>query len=185
MECAALSSHLVTQSSEDFFRVRVLRAPVSTVVPSRFSPADLAGNPNFVSSRSRGAVFDGAAKAISKPGSSQASSAGQSGSNVAGQNRGPIDFSLGKHCPSHPCQLVGQGHGDDVVMCSRRELCQPNPQTGRLLFSKLQDRSCALDKESSQVGVSAFTDAEQLLLASGGAFPWDQPDTGVVARGVH
>ena len=74
MECAALSSHLVTQSSEDFFRVRVLRAPVSTVVPSRFSPADLAGNPNFVSSRSRWAVDVGIAKAISKPGSSQASS---------------------------------------------------------------------------------------------------------------
>jgi hypothetical protein len=36
MECAALFSHLVTQSSKDFFRVRVSGAPGWTVVPSRF-----------------------------------------------------------------------------------------------------------------------------------------------------
>jgi hypothetical protein len=38
---------------EDFFRLRVLRAPDLTVVPSRGSPADLAGNQKFLS-RSEG-----------------------------------------------------------------------------------------------------------------------------------
>jgi hypothetical protein len=35
----------------DFFRVRVLRAPGSTVVPSPHSPADRAGNHDLRSSR--------------------------------------------------------------------------------------------------------------------------------------
>jgi len=55
-------------ASKGFFRLRVLRAPGSTVVPSRFSPADLAGIHNFASSRSRWAVDVGIAPAISKPG---------------------------------------------------------------------------------------------------------------------
>ncbi len=60
------------------FRVQVSRAPGSTVVPSHGSPANLAGNHNFVSSRRRWSAIVGIAEAISKPGAfCQASIAGQ------------------------------------------------------------------------------------------------------------
>jgi hypothetical protein len=82
MECAALSSSLNSQSCEDFFAPQVWRAPGSTVEPSHCSPADLAGNCKLRSRRWGADV--GIADAISKPGFSQASSAGQSGCDRAG-----------------------------------------------------------------------------------------------------
>jgi hypothetical protein len=63
------------QSLKTFFECGFNSAG-ETVVPSPFSPADLAGNPGR---RSRSWAVDvGIANAISKPGFSQASSAGQS-----------------------------------------------------------------------------------------------------------
>ena len=53
---------------EGCFRIKVSRAPGSTVVPSHGSPANLAGNHNFVSRRRRWSVIVGIADAISKPG---------------------------------------------------------------------------------------------------------------------
>src|SRR5260370_9052325 len=60
-------------------------------------------------------------------------------------------------------------------MGARRELCQPRTQTGRLLRALLQDRTCALHEQSSQVRVPTFADTEQLLLAAGGVFARNDP----------
>jgi hypothetical protein len=105
MECAALYSSLSSQSCEDFFTPQVSRAPGSTVSPSHCSPADLAGNRKFRSRR--WAVDVGIAQAISKPGFSQASSAGQSSCRRAGQHRRPIGLILCEHRPGYAGQLVG------------------------------------------------------------------------------
>ena len=83
-------------------------------------------------------------------------------------NRWPIGFACGEHGPGHARQLVGQRHTGDVVVGTRCKLCQPRTQAGRLLLSELQDGSCTLYEQSSQIGVPALADAEQLLLASGG-----------------
>ncbi len=139
-----------------FFRLRVLRAPGSTVVPSHCSPADLAGKHILSSSW---AADVGIAEAISKSGLSQASS--------AGQDRCPIGFACGEHGPGHARQLIGQRRAGDVVVGTCCKLCQPCAQAGRLLLSKLQDGACALYKQPSQVGAPALANAEQLLLASG------------------
>jgi hypothetical protein len=66
---------------EDFGRVRVLRAPDLTVVPSRCSPANLAGNHKFLSCR-------------------------QSGSSSSRQGS-PIGFPGGQHRPGHSRQFIG------------------------------------------------------------------------------
>ena len=66
MECAALCSSLNRQSCEDCFTPQVWRAPGSTVEPSHYSPADLAGKHKLRSRR--WAVDVGIAPAISKPG---------------------------------------------------------------------------------------------------------------------
>jgi hypothetical protein len=58
------------------------------------------------------------------------------------------------------------------------ELCQPDTQTGRLLRTLLHHRTCALQEQSSQVGVTTFADTEQLLLAASGVFPRDYPHPG-------
>ena len=51
-------------------------------------------------------------------------------------------------------------------------------QAGALLVSVLQNRTCALNKQLSQITVAALADAEKLLLASGGVFAGNQPDPG-------
>src|SRR5260370_8104388 len=60
-------------------------------------------------------------------------------------------------------------------MGARRELCQPRTQTGRLLRALLQNRTCALYEQSSQIRVTTFADAEQLLLAAGGVLARNDP----------
>ena len=84
---------------EGFSCLQVSRAPGATVVSSHSSPADLAEN-RQLSSR-RWSVDVGIANAISKPGLSQASSAGQSRGRRSGQHRGPIGFILCEHGPGH------------------------------------------------------------------------------------
>jgi len=106
MECAAPCSSLSRQSCEDFFTPQVSRAPGSTVEPSHCSPADLVENQKL-RSRSRWAVDVGIAHAISKPGFSQASSAGQSGCFQAGQGLRLVLFLLCEHRPSDSGQFVG------------------------------------------------------------------------------
>jgi hypothetical protein len=54
-------------------------------------------------------------RVISKPGISQASSAGRSGCLQTGQCRRPVLFFLCEHSPRDSGQFVGQGHGNDVV----------------------------------------------------------------------
>jgi len=71
----------------------------------------------------------GIAYVISKPGFSQASSAGQHG--------WPIDFACGEHGPCNARQLIRQRHASDVLVGARRKLGQPRTQTGRLLRSKI------------------------------------------------
>ena len=90
---------------EGFSCLQVSRAPGSTVVSSHSSPADLAENHQLRSS-SRWSVDVGIANAISKPGLSQASSAGQSRGRRSGQHRGPIGFILGEYGPGHARQLI-------------------------------------------------------------------------------
>jgi len=106
MECAALCSLSNRQSCEDCFAPQVSRAPGSTVEPSHCSPADLVENQKL-RSRSRWAVDVGIAHAISKPGFSQASSAGQSGCFQAGQGLRLVLFLLCEHRPSDSGQFVG------------------------------------------------------------------------------
>ena len=89
---------------EGFSGLQVSRAPGSTVVSSHSSPADLAENPQLRSSR--WSVDVGIANAISRPGLSQASSAGQSCCSCADQHWGPISFILNEHSPGHPRQLI-------------------------------------------------------------------------------
>ena len=90
---------------EGFSGLQVSRAPGSTVVSSHSSPADLAENHQLRSRR--WSVDVGIANAISKPGLSQASSAGQSCCSCADQHGGPIGFILGEHGPGHARQLIG------------------------------------------------------------------------------
>ena len=90
---------------EGFSCLQVSRAPGSTVVSSHSSPADLAENPQLRSSR--WSVDVGIANAISKPGLSQASSAGQAFCSCAGQHWGPIGFIFSEHSPGHARQLIG------------------------------------------------------------------------------
>src|SRR5713101_3009453 len=71
---------------KDFFRVRVLRAPGSTVVPSPHSPADLAGNHDLRSRR--------------QP------VAGESGCSCIGQDVRPILFILSEHGPGYAGELI-------------------------------------------------------------------------------
>ena len=91
------------------------------------------GRKSLTSVSSRWSVDVGIAHAISKPGLSQAPSAGQSGCQAVGQHRRPIGFTLGQHGPGHARQLIGQRHADDVAVGARCELRQPRTQTGRLL----------------------------------------------------
>jgi len=42
----------------------------------------------------------------------------------------------------------------------------------------LQDAACSLHEQSSQVGITALAYTEQLLLASGGVFAWNQSNPG-------
>src|SRR5437879_10864254 len=94
MECAARSSYLV-RALEGFSGLQVSRAPGSTVVSSHSSPADLAANHQLRSRR--WSVDVGIANAISKPGLSQGSSAGQSCCSCADQHGGAIGFILGEY----------------------------------------------------------------------------------------
>jgi hypothetical protein len=87
-----------------FSGLQVSRAPGSTVVSSHSSPADLAENHSLRSSR--WSVDVGIANAISKPGLSQASSAGQAFCSCAGQHWGPIGFIFSEHSPGHARQLI-------------------------------------------------------------------------------
>ena len=89
---------------EGFSGLQVSRAPGSTVVSSHSSPADLAEKRPLRSSR--WSVDVGIANAISKPGRSQASSAGQLCCSCTDQDRGPIGFILGEHGPGHAGQLI-------------------------------------------------------------------------------
>ena len=83
----ALRSFPITISVlRDYFRVRVLRAPGSTVVPSPHSPADLARNHVLRSSRQ--------------------TVAGSSGCSYIGQHGRPILFILCEHGPRYACQLI-------------------------------------------------------------------------------
>src|SRR5208337_1502821 len=75
---------------QDFFPQRVQRAPGSTVLSSRTSPADLAGK-------------------CKSSGSSWA----------ADQHGRSIDFSLGEHSPDHASQLIGQCHAGHMMMYPR------------------------------------------------------------------
>src|SRR5713226_3011071 len=84
---------------EGFSGLRVSRAPGSTVVSSHSSPADLAENHQLRSSR--WSVDVGIANAISKPGLSQASSAGQLCCSCTDHDRWPIGFILSEHSPRH------------------------------------------------------------------------------------
>src|SRR5207245_8118327 len=105
MECAARSSYLVMQPWKAFpvygFRERRVRPLCHLIVP----PADLAEDHQLRSSR--WSVDVGIANAISKPGLSQASSAGQLYWNCTDHDRGPIGFILGEHGPGHAGQLIG------------------------------------------------------------------------------
>jgi hypothetical protein len=87
-----------------FSGLQVSRAPGSTVVSSHSSPADLAENHPLRSSR--WSVDVGIANAISKPGLSQASSAGQSCCSCTDHDRWPIGLVLGEHSPGHARQLI-------------------------------------------------------------------------------
>jgi hypothetical protein len=89
---------------EGFSCLQVSRAPGSTVVSSHSSPADLAQNHQLRSSR--WSVDVGIANAISKPGLSQASSAGQSCCSCTDQHWGPIGFVLSEHSPGHMRHLI-------------------------------------------------------------------------------
>src|SRR5258708_31880613 len=89
---------------EGFSGLQVSGAPGSTVVSSHSSPADLAENHQLRSRR--WSVDVGIANAISKPGLSQASSAGQSSGRCTTQNRWRIGFVLGEHGPGHAGQLI-------------------------------------------------------------------------------
>ena len=58
------------------------------------------------------------------------------------------------------------------------ELLPASAETGRLLLSTLQDGTCALHKQLSQISVAALADAEKLLLASGRILSGHQPEPG-------
>jgi hypothetical protein len=103
MECAALSSYLVRQPRKAFpvcrFRERRVRPLCHLIVRQQTWQ-------NHQLRSSRWSVDVGIANAISKPGLSQASSAGQSRCRRIGQHWRPIGFILGEHGPGHACQLI-------------------------------------------------------------------------------
>src|SRR5438552_16926892 len=90
---------------EGFSCLQVSRAPGSTVVSSHDSPAGLAEDHQLRSSR--WSVDVGIANAISEPGLSRASSAGQLCRGCTDHDRLSIGFILGEYGPSHTRQLIG------------------------------------------------------------------------------
>lgn len=105
-------SHLTKQSLKTFSEYGFNSAG-ETVVPSPISPADLAGNHEYRSRR--WAVDVGIANAISKPGFSQASYAGQS-CGTTGHHGRSIRFPGRKYRPRNARQLISERHPGDIVV---------------------------------------------------------------------
>ena len=127
MECAALLSHLTTQSlwtfSEYGFKQRRLR-PLCHLIVRQQTWQEIK---SFVGSS--WAVDVGIANAISKPGMSQASYADQSWGS-ANHHRRPVSFACRQYRPGDTRQLIRECHAGNVVMGARCELCQPLAQAG-------------------------------------------------------
>src|SRR5262245_22600605 len=66
-----------------------------------------------------------------------------------------------KDRPSNPRQLVCQGYGHDVAMCSRKQSLNP-PAERRIFLGKTREsRARTVDQQHPQITVAALADAQQ------------------------
>jgi hypothetical protein len=66
-----------------------------------------------------------------------------------------------KDRPSNPRQLVCQGYGHDVAMCSRKQSLNP-PAERRILLGKTREsRARTVDQQHPQITLAALADAQQ------------------------
>src|SRR6266403_136570 len=66
-----------------------------------------------------------------------------------------------EHRPSDPCKLVGQGYGDDVAVCSRKEGLNPPAERRIFLGQTRESRARPMDQQHPQVTVAALADVQQ------------------------
>ena len=86
---------------------------------------------------------------------------------VRARLRGPvIVLSLGQHRPGNPRQLVRHRDDRHIAMHPTFQLTHPGVQRQSVSMGLMEHRSCAMDEQTSQIGIAALTDAEQLRLSS-------------------
>jgi hypothetical protein len=125
MRCALVLTSF--EASEGCSEYQVSRAPGSTILPSRCSPADLAEN--LVNNLSSLVCDCGNREAISKPGDQcQASIADQCLRRDHRQRRS-IGFAFGQHRPGDASHLVGQCDSRNVRVNSGCKLAEPYTET--------------------------------------------------------
>ena len=125
MRCALVLTSF--EASEGCSEYQVSRAPGSTILPSRCSPADLAEN--LVNNLSSLVCDCGNREAISKPGEQcQASIADQCLRRDHRQRRS-IGFAFGQHRPGDASHLVGQCDSRNVRVNSGCKLAEPYTET--------------------------------------------------------
>ncbi len=60
--------------------------------------------------------------------------------------------------PGGPCELVGHGHYDDVLMGPGIQSIEPGPDGKSIPLHPSHSRSCAVNQEFAQVYVAALAD---------------------------
>src|SRR5438445_1624200 len=70
-----------------------------------------------------------------------------------------------EHRPSDPCKLVGQGYGDDVAVCSRKEGLNPPAERRIFLGQTRESRARTVDQQHPQITLP------RLLMRSSLGFP--------------
>lgn len=75
---------------------------------------------------------------------------------------------VGEQCPDHPGVLVGERHGGHVLVPAPKECIHLGPRRRGLPTMPVDHRARPMDEQRAQIGVSPFTDAEQLDSSTGG-----------------
>lgn len=74
--------------------------------------------------------------------------------------------------------LVGQSHGRDIGVAAVGQPRQPGFAGFFLALGGAKGRACAMDQEGPQIGITAFTDAQEAGLAAGRGLLRDQAQPG-------
>ena len=72
----------------------------------------------------------------------------------------------GQERPCHPHRFVRQGHGGDIFVAPAAQTLCPPAQSVILVLGCLDHRARAVNQQSTQVGIAAFANAQQLVFAA-------------------